>query len=66
MPMSVWSRRIFAATRLLYNGLVQLDVDAKVVNALAESLEPNATATEWTVRLRQGPEIPQRQARDRR
>lgn len=44
----------FCRNALLYNGLVQLDVNAKVVNALAESLEPNATATEWTVRLRPG------------
>ncbi|MGH6881324.1 ABC transporter substrate-binding protein [Hypericibacter sp.] len=42
----------FCRNALLYNGLVQLDNDAKLVNALAESLEPNATATEWTVRLR--------------
>ena len=44
----------FCRNALLYNSLVQLDVNAKVVNALAESLEPNATATEWTVRLRKG------------
>lgn len=36
----------------MYEGLVQLDPDGKVVNALAESLEANANATEWTVRLR--------------
>ncbi len=39
---------------LLYSGLVSLDVDAQLVNGLAESLEPNASATEWTVRLRKG------------
>jgi peptide/nickel transport system substrate-binding protein len=39
---------------LLYNCLTSLDVDAKVVKVLAESIEPNATATEWTIRLRPG------------
>jgi len=39
---------------LLYNCLTSLDVDAKVVKVLAESIEPNATATEWTIRLRSG------------
>jgi peptide/nickel transport system substrate-binding protein len=42
--------RVFA----MYEGLVQLDPDGKVVNALAESLEANANATEWTARLRPG------------
>ena len=36
----------------MYEGLVQLDPDGKVVNALAESLEANANATEWTIRLK--------------
>jgi peptide/nickel transport system substrate-binding protein len=44
----------FCRNALLYSGLVSLDLDAKLVNGLAESLEPNATATEWTVRLRKG------------
>jgi len=39
---------------LLYNCLTSLDVDAKVVKVLADSIEPNATATEWTIRLRSG------------
>lgn len=38
----------------LYDGLVRLDPDGKVVNVLAESMEPNADATEWTIRLRKG------------
>ena len=38
----------------MYEGLVQLDPDGKVVNALAESLEANANATEWTIRLKPG------------
>jgi len=36
----------------MYEGLVQLDPDGKVVNGLAESLEANSNATEWTIRLR--------------
>jgi peptide/nickel transport system substrate-binding protein len=42
--------RVFA----MYEGLVQLDSDGKVVNALAESLEANSNATEWTIRLKPG------------
>jgi len=38
----------------MYEGLVQLDPDGKVVNALAESLEANSNATEWTIRLKPG------------
>lgn len=38
----------------LYEGLTRLDADGKVVNVLAESMEPNANATEWTIRLRKG------------
>jgi peptide/nickel transport system substrate-binding protein len=38
----------------LFEPLVELGADAKLTNALAETLEPNATATEWTIRLRPG------------
>ena len=38
----------------MFEGLVQLDPDGKVVNALAELLEANANATEWTIRLKPG------------
>jgi peptide/nickel transport system substrate-binding protein len=38
----------------LYDGLTRLDADGKVVNVLAESLEPNADASEWVIRLRKG------------
>ena len=38
----------------LYEGLTRLDADGKVINVLADSMEPNATATEWTIRLRKG------------
>ncbi len=40
--------RIFA----LYEGLVDLDNDGKVRMVLAESIEPNKTATVWTIKLR--------------
>ena len=38
----------------LYEPLVELDRDGHIVNVLAETFEPNATATEWTIRLRKG------------
>ena len=38
----------------LYEPLVSVDRRGVVRNVLAESLEPNATATEWTIRLRSG------------
>jgi peptide/nickel transport system substrate-binding protein len=38
----------------LYDTLFQYDDDLTVVPALAESAEPNADATEWTIRLRKG------------
>jgi peptide/nickel transport system substrate-binding protein len=38
----------------LYEPLVSVDRRGVVSNVLAESLEPNATATEWTIRLRPG------------
>lgn len=47
------SHRVMA----LYEGLTQLDTDGKVVNVLAESMEPNADATEWTVRVKKGVEF---------
>src|SRR5215470_18892834 len=41
----------------LYEGLVRVDPEGKLINVLAESMETNATATEWTIRLRQGVEF---------
>ncbi len=38
----------------LYEGLTTLDENGKVINVLAESFEPNATATEWTIKIRKG------------
>jgi len=43
-----------ARTVALYDPLVEMNQDATLVNALAESIEPNPTATEWTIRLRKG------------
>jgi peptide/nickel transport system substrate-binding protein len=41
----------------LYEGLVRIDPAGKLINVLAESMEANATATEWTIRLRKGVEF---------
>ena len=38
----------------LYEPLVSVDRKGVVANVLAESFEPNATATEWTIRLKPG------------
>lgn len=43
-----------ARVMTLYEGLTTLDLGGRVVNVLAETLVPNATATEWTIRLRKG------------
>ena len=43
-----------ARVMTLYEGLVRLDPDAKLVNILAESMDPNADATVWTIRLHKG------------
>jgi peptide/nickel transport system substrate-binding protein len=44
----------YLRAKQLYEPLTQNDRDAHVVNVLAESLEPNNTATLWTIRLRKG------------
>lgn len=44
----------FARALGLYEPLVEMQADASLENALAESLEPNADATEWTIKLRKG------------
>ena len=38
----------------LYDGLTGFDLDAQVVNHLAEELTPNADATVWTCKLKSG------------
>ena len=43
-----------ARTHMLYNALVVLDVNAQIQYDLAESITPNAGATEWIIKLRQG------------
>ena len=47
-----------AAARLTHEGLFRLDRDMKLVNALAESFEANATATEFVFHLRKGVVFP--------
>lgn len=43
-----------ARLHMLYDALVVLDTDAQVRYELAESITPNDTATEWTIKLQQG------------
>lgn len=43
-----------ARTENLFDNLVKLNPDNSLSHQLAEVFEPNATASEWTVRLRQG------------
>lgn len=47
-----------AASRLTHEGLFKLDRDMKLVPALAESFEANATATEFVFKLRKGVVFP--------
>ena len=44
----------FARALGLFEPLVEMQADASIQYALAESLEPNADATEWTIKLRKG------------
>jgi peptide/nickel transport system substrate-binding protein len=44
----------FARTYQLFDGLVTYDQHGKIVNALAEEITSNKTATEWTIKLRSG------------
>jgi peptide/nickel transport system substrate-binding protein len=44
----------FARVYALYDPLMTLDVHGKPQLVLAESIEPNADATEWTIRVRKG------------
>ncbi len=44
----------FARAAALYDGLVAYGPGLEYEYVLAESIEPNATATQWTVRLRPG------------
>ncbi len=43
--------------RALYNGLVQHNNDLTTRGELAETIEPNANASEWTLKLRKGVEF---------
>ena len=44
----------FARTLALFEPLIEMQADTSLKFALAESMEPNADATEWTIRLRKG------------
>ncbi|KAB1910350.1 ABC transporter substrate-binding protein [Micromonospora sp. AMSO1212t] len=45
----------YVRTRVLFDSLVEIDTAGKPSYVLAESIEPNADGTQWTVRLRNGP-----------
>nr|WP_295884228.1 ABC transporter substrate-binding protein [uncultured Devosia sp.] len=53
-PHSGVVQQDFARALALYEPLVEMQADASMKNALAESMESNADATEWTIRLRSG------------
>lgn len=44
----------FARAPQLYDTLCEFNAKAEIVNALAEEVTPNSTATEWTIRVRSG------------
>jgi len=56
-PNQVTAEMDTARNRSLFEGLAGFDPDGKVVNVLAEELEPNADASVWTVRVRQDVEF---------
>jgi peptide/nickel transport system substrate-binding protein len=47
----------FARIIALYDALSVYDINAQVQNGLAESFEPNADATVWTIKLKSGVEF---------
>lgn len=47
----------YARLRALYNSLVEFDTNALPKLTLADELSPNADATEWTIRVKQGVEF---------
>jgi peptide/nickel transport system substrate-binding protein len=51
-PLTQVTNVDFALTAQVFEGLVTRDADDRPTLVLAESLEPNSKATEWTVRLR--------------
>lgn len=44
----------YARCFALYEPLVSINAKGEVVNVLADSIEPNADATQWTIRVRNG------------
>jgi peptide/nickel transport system substrate-binding protein len=51
---NVLSNTDFARTAQLYDPLVRLNTKGQPEKVLAESVEPNKTATEWTIKLKKG------------
>ncbi|MFT4262072.1 MAG: ABC transporter substrate-binding protein [Nocardioides sp.] len=52
-PNAALSETDVARTAQIFEGLTTFDPTGKVVNRLAESVEPNAAGTVWTVRLKE-------------
>jgi peptide/nickel transport system substrate-binding protein len=51
---NVLSNTDFARTAQLYDPLVRLNTKGQPEKVLAESVEPNKTATQWTIKLKKG------------
>ena len=53
-PNTVLAEMDAARSRALFEGLVDFDPNGKVVNVLAQELSPNANASVWKIRIRDG------------
>src|SRR2546423_4208486 len=53
-PNHVLAEMDAARSRALFEGLVDFDPNGKIVNVLAQELSPNANASVWKVRVRDG------------
>ena len=53
-PLNPITNVDFSRINNLYEPLIGLTPEAQPVNVLAEEITPNAKATEWTVRIKQG------------
>ena len=65
-PNTIVNNTDYCRAANLYEGFVWTNADAQMYYRLAEEMTPNKDATVWTIRLRQGCHVPQRQGRDRR
>jgi peptide/nickel transport system substrate-binding protein len=53
-PNQVLAEIDTARSRAMFEGLVDFDANGKVVNVLAQELSPNANASVWKIRVRDG------------